>query len=233
MIHVVGNAAIDTRHRRRPLSQARRDDRGARRRPRISAARAPTRRSPRRAAAPPSGSSRRSATTPGRAHPLGARPRRRATEGSGVSPHGTDRCVILVDAPGREHDRQPHRRGARFRPGRRDAARERGSGRATSSSCRAICAPSVTRACLALAKAQGATTVLNPSPTYPASGLRLERSSISRRQPRRGERTCGRRTRRRRRARSARQGAGAVVVTLGRRGRRFRLGRRCVPRRGA
>ena len=96
-----------------------------------------------------------------------------------------------------------------------------GSGRATGSSCRAISRPNVTRDCLALAKSKGATTALNPSPTYPAHGLRLDASSIS------SSSTAARRSNLRAANASdaasalCEKGAGAVVLTLGAEGAAF------------
>jgi ribokinase len=89
------------------------------------------------------------------------------TDGVATSPYGTDRCVITVDRHGENtilslSDAARHfdpiaetRIESRVRPG--DVVVMQGNLR-----------PSVTRDCLTLAKSKGATTVLNPSPTYAA-----------------------------------------------------------------
>jgi ribokinase len=89
------------------------------------------------------------------------------TDGVTTSPYGTDRCVITVDRHGentilslieaaRNFDPIAETPiGAWISPG--DLVVMQGNLR-----------PSVTRDCLALAKLKGATTVLNPSPTYGA-----------------------------------------------------------------
>jgi ribokinase len=89
------------------------------------------------------------------------------TDGVATSRYGTDRCVITVDRHGentivslidaaRNFDPiAATRLESWIRPG--DLIVLQGNLR-----------PSVTRACLALAKSKGATTILNPSPTYAA-----------------------------------------------------------------
>jgi ribokinase len=87
------------------------------------------------------------------------------TDGVTTSPYGTDRCVITVDAHGENTilsliDAARHfdpiaetQIDSWTRPG--DLVVMQGNLR-----------PNVTRDCLALARSKGATTVLNPSPTY-------------------------------------------------------------------
>jgi ribokinase len=89
------------------------------------------------------------------------------TDGVTASPYGTDRCVITVDGHGENTivsliDAARHfdpiaetRLESWIAPG--DLVVMQGNLR-----------PSVTRACLALARSKGATTVLNPSPTCAA-----------------------------------------------------------------
>ncbi len=89
------------------------------------------------------------------------------TDGLSTSPHGTDRCAITVDRRGENTivsliDAARHfdpitetRIESWINPG--DRVVMQGNLRA-----------SVTRDCLALARSRGATTVLNPSPTYAA-----------------------------------------------------------------
>jgi ribokinase len=89
------------------------------------------------------------------------------TDGITTSPHGTDRCVITVDRHGentilslidaaRNFDPIAETRlESWIRPG--DLVVMQGN-----------LQPNVTSECLALAKSKGATTVLNPSPTYAA-----------------------------------------------------------------
>jgi ribokinase len=89
------------------------------------------------------------------------------TDGMTTSPYGTDRCVITVDSHGentilslvgaaRNFDPIAETRiGSWITP--EDLVVMQGNLR-----------PRVTRDCLALAKSKGATTVLNPSPTYAA-----------------------------------------------------------------
>jgi ribokinase len=89
------------------------------------------------------------------------------TDGVTISPHGTDRCVITVDRNGENtilslidaaHQFDPiaeTRIESWIAPG--DFVVMQGNLR-----------PNVTRDCLALARSKGATTVLNPSPTYAA-----------------------------------------------------------------
>jgi ribokinase len=89
------------------------------------------------------------------------------TDGVTTSPYGTDRCVITVDRQGENTilsliDAARHfdpiaetRIESWITPG--DLVVMQGNLR-----------PNVTRDCLALARSKGATTVLNPSPIYPA-----------------------------------------------------------------
>jgi ribokinase len=89
------------------------------------------------------------------------------TDGVTVSPHGTDRCVITVDRHGentilslidaaRNFDPIAETRlESWIKPG--DLVVMQGNLK-----------PKVTRDCLTLARSRGATTVLNPSPTYTA-----------------------------------------------------------------
>jgi ribokinase len=89
------------------------------------------------------------------------------TDGMTTSPYGTDRCVITVDSHGENTILSLVEASRHFdpivetpisgwiMPG--DFVVMQGNLR-----------PSVTRDCLALAKSKGATTVLNPSPTYAA-----------------------------------------------------------------
>jgi ribokinase len=89
------------------------------------------------------------------------------TNGVTISPYGTDRCVITVDTRGENTILSLVGAARNFDPIAetrieswimpRDFVVMQGNLR-----------PSVTRDCLALAKSKGATTVLNPSPTYAA-----------------------------------------------------------------
>jgi ribokinase len=89
------------------------------------------------------------------------------TDGLATSSYGTDRCVITVD-----------RQGENTILSLVDAARDFDSAAETPMdrwilpgdwvAMQGNLRPDVTRNCLALAKSKGATTVLNPSPTYPA-----------------------------------------------------------------
>ena len=134
--------------------------------PKILAARAPIRRSPRRVAA----AQVRLVAAIG-ADAQGERIRSNLaaegvlTDGLATSSYGTDRCVITVDGQGentilslidaaRNFDPIAETSVARWiMPG--DWVVMQGNLR-----------PNVTRDCLALAKSKGATTALNPSPTY-------------------------------------------------------------------
>lgn len=134
-------------------------------------------------------------------------------DGLTVLSHGTDRCVIMVDGRG-ENTILSVIDGARnfepiaetpieswIRPG--DFVVMQGNLRAA-----------VTRDCLALAKAKGAATVLNPSPTYPVESYdwtlvdlvvvnRGEASELAGGEPEEAARTL------------CKKGAGASVLTLG------------------
>jgi len=89
------------------------------------------------------------------------------TDGVTASPYGTDRCVITVDRHGENTILSLIDAARHFDPiaetqiaswiAPRDLVVMQGNLR-----------PTVTRDCLALAKSKGATTVLNPSPTYAA-----------------------------------------------------------------
>jgi ribokinase len=89
------------------------------------------------------------------------------TDGVTTSPYGTDRCVITVDGHGENTILSLIEAARHFNPiaetrieswiSPRDFIVLQGNLR-----------PSVTRDCLTLAKSKGATTVLNPSPTYAA-----------------------------------------------------------------
>jgi ribokinase len=89
------------------------------------------------------------------------------TDGVTTSPYGTDRCVITVDGQGENTILSLVEAARHFDPiaetrieswiTPRDFVVMQGNLR-----------PNVTRDCLALAKSKGATTVLNPSPTYAA-----------------------------------------------------------------
>jgi ribokinase len=90
------------------------------------------------------------------------------TDGVTVSPHGTDRCVITVDRNGENTILSLIEAARHFDPiaetpveswiAPGDLVVMQGNLR-----------PDVTHDCLALARSKGATTVLNPSPTYAAS----------------------------------------------------------------
>ena len=89
------------------------------------------------------------------------------TDGVTTSPHGTDRCVITVDSHGENTILSLVEAARNFDPVAEtpieswitpgDLVVMQGNLR-----------PNVTRACLALARSKGAMTVLNPSPTYAA-----------------------------------------------------------------
>jgi ribokinase len=141
------------------------------------------------------------------------------TDGLAVSPYGTDRCVIAVDDQGENtilslidaaHNFDPIAETPVeqwIMPG--DVIVMQGNLR-----------PRVTRNCLALAKAKGATTALNPSPTYPAWDYdwtlvdlvvlnRGEASELAGARPEEAARAL------------CTKGAGAVVLTLGANGAAF------------
>jgi ribokinase len=88
-------------------------------------------------------------------------------DGVTTSPYGTDRCVITVDRHGENTIVSLIDAARHFDPiaeTRIESWISAGDLVVLQGNLR----PSVTRACLALAKSKGATTVLNPSPTYPA-----------------------------------------------------------------
>ena len=89
-----------------------------------------------------------------------------AIDGLWTSSHGTDRCVITVDRHGENMIVSLIDAALAFNPVSETAADSwvsRGDWVVMQGNLRA----SVTQNCLALAKRRGATTVLNPSPTYP------------------------------------------------------------------
>ena len=89
------------------------------------------------------------------------------TDGVTTSPYGTDRCVITVDRHGENTILSLIEAARNF-----DPIAETPIGAWISPGDLVVMQgnllPSVTCGCLALAKSKGATTVLNPSPTYPA-----------------------------------------------------------------
>jgi ribokinase len=88
-------------------------------------------------------------------------------DGVTTSPYGTDRCVITVDRHGENTIVSLIDAARHFDPiaeTRIESWISAGDLVVLQGNLR----PSVTRACLALAKSKGATTVLNPSPTYAA-----------------------------------------------------------------
>jgi ribokinase len=88
------------------------------------------------------------------------------TDGLAISPYGTDRCVITVDAGGENTILSLIDAARNFDPIAETPIESwimPGDFVVMQGNLR----PAVTRDCLALAKAKGATTVLNPSPTYP------------------------------------------------------------------
>ena len=152
---------------RRALSAARRDHRRARRSPRISAARAPTRRSSSRVAACPCGSPRRSATT------RPARRIRRSLEAEGVATHGLgdsarrDRPLRdPVDAAGENTIVSLIDAARAFDPAA-DAGLAESIAPGDWVLMQGNLGPAATRGASRSAKRRGAATALNPSPTYP------------------------------------------------------------------
>jgi len=141
------------------------------------------------------------------------------TDGMTTSPYGTDRCVITVDRNGentilslidaaRNFDPIAETRlESWIRPG--DLVVMQGNLR-----------PDVTRGCLALARSKGATTVLNPSPTYAAQDY--DWTLVDLVLVNRGEAVELARGGAEKAARElCRKGAGAVVLTLGADGAAF------------
>ena len=89
------------------------------------------------------------------------------TDGVTTSPYGTDRCVITVDGHGENTILSLIEAARHFNPiaeTRLESWISPGDLVVMQGNLR----PSVTRDCLTLAKSKGATTVLNPSPTYAA-----------------------------------------------------------------
>jgi ribokinase len=89
------------------------------------------------------------------------------TDGLTSSPYGTDRCVITVDRHGENTILRLIEAARHFDPiaeTRLESWISPGDFIVIQGNLR----PNVTRDCLALAKSKGATTVLNPSPTYAA-----------------------------------------------------------------
>jgi ribokinase len=89
------------------------------------------------------------------------------TDGLTSSPYGTDRCVITVDRHGKNTILRLIEAARHFDPiaeTRLESWISPGDFIVIQGNLR----PNVTRDCLALAKSKGATTVLNPSPTYAA-----------------------------------------------------------------
>ena len=87
------------------------------------------------------------------------------TDGMTASPHGTDRCVITVDRHGENTILSLVEAARHFDPiaeTRVESWIDPGDFVVMQGNLR----PNVTRDCLALARSKGATTVLNPSPTY-------------------------------------------------------------------
>jgi ribokinase len=89
------------------------------------------------------------------------------TDGLTSSPHGTDRCVITVDGHGENTILSLIDAARHFDPVQ-EAPIESWIAPGDFVVMQGNLRPSVTRDCLALAKSKGATTVLNPSPTYAA-----------------------------------------------------------------
>jgi ribokinase len=89
------------------------------------------------------------------------------TDGVTTSPYGTDRCVIAVDRDGENTILSLIEAARHFDPiaeTRVESWIAPGDNVVMQGNLR----PSITRDCLTLAKSKGATTVLNPSPTYAA-----------------------------------------------------------------
>jgi ribokinase len=90
------------------------------------------------------------------------------TDGLRIVEGATDRCVITVDRNGENTIVSVIDAAARFDPIASNAI-EGGIGPGDWVVLQGNLRASVTRACLALAKRSGATTALNPSPTYPVA----------------------------------------------------------------
>jgi ribokinase len=89
------------------------------------------------------------------------------TDGVTVSPHGTDRCVITVDRSGENTILSLIEAARHFDP-IAETSIESWITPGDLVVMQGNLRPGVTRDCLALAKSNGATTFLNPSPTYAA-----------------------------------------------------------------
>ncbi len=89
------------------------------------------------------------------------------TDGLAVSPYGTDRCVIIVDDQGENTILSLIDAARNFDP-IAETPVERWIMPGDVVVMQGNLRPRVTRNCLALAKAKGASTAFNPSPTYPA-----------------------------------------------------------------
>jgi ribokinase len=89
------------------------------------------------------------------------------TDGVTTSPYGTDRCVIAVDRDGENTILSLIEAARHFDP-IADTRVESWIAPGDLVVMQGNLRPSVTRDCLTLAKSKGATTVLNPSPTYAA-----------------------------------------------------------------
>ena len=135
------------------------------------------------------------------------------TDGVAISPHGTDRCVITVDRHGENTILSLIEAARHFDPvaeTRIESWISPGDLVVMQGNLR----PKATRDCLAMARSKGATTVLNPSPTYAAQdydwtlvdlvlvnrGEAVELAGSAAQDPARALRN---------------RGAGAVVLTLG------------------
>jgi ribokinase len=89
------------------------------------------------------------------------------TDGLATSSYGTDRCVITVDGRGENTILSLIEAARHFDP-LADTPIERWVRPGDFVVMQGNWRPSVTRDCLAMAKSKGATTILNPSPTYGA-----------------------------------------------------------------
>lgn len=135
------------------------------------------------------------------------------TDGLAASSCGTDRCIITVDARGENTILSLIDAARRFDP-IAGTPIERWVRPGDFVVMQGNLSAAVTRDCLALAKAKGAATVLNPSPTYPAREYdwtladlvvvnRGEASELAGGEPEEAARAL------------CMKGAGAVVLTLG------------------
>ncbi len=140
-------------------------------------------------------------------------------DGITTSPHGTDRCVIAVDRHGENTILSLIDAARNFDP----IAETRIASWISLGDLVVMqgnLPASVTRACLALAKSRGATTVLNPSPTYAAEDY--DWSLVDLALVNRGEAVDLAGGEAEEAARElCRKGAGAVVLTLGADGAAF------------